>query len=299
MKGANSHGQLGQGITSEQCETPQSVTRTWRNDVIEIAGGGGHSLLVNSDNAIFGCGWNHHKQLAIKEEISETFTRIWDMSGIKIQKIATGWDSSAAVTDQQYIYTWGGNGFGQLGLPRNHFSDSVKPIKLELKVKSIQMGMRHTIIVDINGKVWATGCGKKGQLGIGESTLDLDTFQKIPDLENIDEVVCGQHHTLAWSSENKILYCWGNNLFGQLGLDRSTSRVFVPTCVPLPQDILNNVKSIHSGWTHSAVLLNDGTAVYWGRGDYGQRALKQLPEDKFYNLIKIQGNFLRSNFVVK
>lgn len=294
FKGANSHGQLGQGTVSEQCATPQPVIQTWTGEVKEISGGGGHSLLINENGWIFACGWNHKRQLgfvdkSIDNNHCHTFTRNWDLSGLTFIKICTGWDSSAAITEKNVLYLWGSNAYGQLGLPREHFPNALKPIQLELKGKTISMGMRHTILVDINGCVWSTGCGKRGQLGLGDSILNSDTFKKIPGIKNIENAVCGQHHTLAWSKVDSIMYAWGDNSHGQLGCNTNVfDQVFFPIKVAILSNCLGDISSIYSGWTHSAVLLNNGNTIYWGRNNYGQLACDHNPEQS-HNAPKIKG----------
>lgn len=70
------------------------------------------------------------------------------------------------------------------------------------------------------------------------------------------QVSCGQNHSLALSNTGKI-FVWGDNKFGQLGLDPTVQRfVYKPQELPLSnvQDMKGNPSSIYAGWTHSVLV---------------------------------------------
>lgn len=290
FQGANSHGQLGQGSSSEQCEKPQAVIDTWYDGIQDIACNGGHTLMITNEGKLYACGWNHRRQLGFDVENCQTFSRVWDLSGITFRNICAGWDSSAAISEKDILYFWGSNVYGQLGLPCDDFPKFVKPIQLELKVKDVSMGMRHTTLLDFNGNVWTSGCGKRGQLGLGDDLIHSDKFQKIANLNNISNIACGQYHTLAWSNKDKVLYVWGDNTYGQLGSDVSCLKTFNPVESNVLGNFKDQVSEIYAGWTHSAAFLNNGKAVYWGRNNYGQ--LGHTEVDKKINIVEFTGKYI-------
>lgn len=77
----------------------------------------------------------------------------------------------------------------------------------------------------------------------------------VPGLIGINDVSCGQHHTIALTSSGQIL-TWGDNKYGQLGLDYN-QRKLMRHPVQVQSNELNPSSTTHTGWTHSAVL--DGT----------------------------------------
>ncbi|XP_049881481.1 uncharacterized protein LOC126377711 [Pectinophora gossypiella] len=267
--GANSHGQLGLGTVSEQVDKPTVVNTEFlcANSIKQISCGGGHTLLVDSAEKLFSCGWNSKRQVGENE--TNEFERIWPLSGITFTNIACGWDFSCGVTNSQLLLVWGSNSNGQLGLPKEHFPEPQKPVRLQVNACAVSMGLRHTAIINSKGDVWVTGCGKHGQLGLGKDILSSDRFQQVPKIGRISHVACGQNHTISWSSEEHALYVWGDNRHGQLLLGAEKfKKIFVPQKIDI--DVKRNVKKLLSGWTNALLWLENGELLTWGRNNYGQ-----------------------------
>lgn len=271
LQGANSHGQLGLATVSEQVEKPTKVEINFFNkdhSVKQISCGGGHTLLLDSDGGLYSCGWNIKEQLGKAKETS-IFERVWNLSGVTFTNIACGWDFSCGVTDSQLLFVWGSNSHGQLGLPKNHFSDPVKPTRLQVNACAVSMGLRHTAIINSKGEVWITGCGKHGQLGLGPDMLSSDRFLQVPKIGSISHISCGQNHTIGWSSEEHALYVWGDNKHGQLLLSSDKyKKIYVPQKIDI--DVKQEVKKLLSGWTNALLWLENGELLTWGRNSYGQ-----------------------------
>lgn len=275
FQGANSHGQLSLGVVNEQVKTPSRIVFDFCNcdGVMQIACGGGHTLLLDRVGKLFSCGWNSKLQLGTEKE-SHTFERVWKLSGIKFTNIACGWDFSCAVTDDHFLLVWGSNGNGQLGLPIEHFTKVVKPIKLQVNACAVSMGLRHTAIVNSLGEVWVTGCGRHGQLGLGEEITASERFQKVSKVGKITHIACGQNHTVAWCTDEKALYVWGDNKHGQLLLSNEKyKKIYTPQKIDI--DVKQGIKKLLSGWTNVLLWLENGSLLCWGRNNYGQLGTEQ------------------------
>ena len=72
---------------------------------------------------------------------------------------------------------------------------------------------------DVAG-VYCMGANDRGQLGLGVS-VDTNAFRRVEGLPNqsIRQVYCGGEYTCART--NTELFCWGDNRYGQLGIDPS------------------------------------------------------------------------------
>lgn len=192
LQGANSHGQLGQGILSEQSIVPQNIDLSGCSlrveDIKKIVGGAGHTLILDTDGRIYSCGLNDKGQTGngnIEQRNVLMFEKIHTLEHKIVVDVCCGWDSSAALTRDGELYVWGSNRYGQLGLDHLVFLTISQPHRISIgeKVRCISMGLRHTAIVTENHEVYICGANNRGQLGLidsktMESYILLDTFTK-------------------------------------------------------------------------------------------------------------------------
>ncbi|KAG7201545.1 hypothetical protein KM043_004295 [Ampulex compressa] len=284
--GANSHGQLGQGIRSEECVLPNkvdlSVCSLNPKNIKKIIGGAGHTLILDKAGRVYACGWNNRGQTGLsKAEDSLIFQKICGLLENKIvENVVCGWDSTAVLTAEGELFAWGSNNYGQLGkstsdLRSTHVPFNVVPGE---RIKCASMGLRHTALVNQNGRILVSGAGNKGQLGLSHSKnndpkRELCAFTEVPDLENIREVACGQHHTIAITEEGD-LFVFGDNKHGQLGSSpEKYPRIWSP--LKLTNIEFGPTTRMYSGWTHT-VALNDSEIFSWGRNTYGQLGCQDL-----------------------
>lgn len=110
--GANSHGQLGLGYSSEQEAVPQRLSPP--RPLATVVGGGGHTLALDSAGALFGCGWNQAGQLGLPEPAA--VSRFCRVDGVPAASaVAAGWDFSLALLTDGSVVAAGSNRYGQLG----------------------------------------------------------------------------------------------------------------------------------------------------------------------------------------
>ncbi|CAK9805685.1 Secretion-regulating guanine nucleotide exchange factor [Anthophora quadrimaculata] len=277
--GANSHGQLGQGIQSEECVSPREVNLSKCSlepqKINKIVGGAGHTLILDDYGRVYSCGWNNKGQTGfpVKEDVLSFRELNGKLKGKVVIDVACGWDCSAALTIEGTLFLWGSNCFGQLGEhPR------------------VSIGLRHIALVTEDRKILVAGAGNKGQLGLSSSENEkclnaVYTFTEVPTLINVDDVSCGQHHTIV-VTKDRNLYAFGDNKHGQLGLDTDT---ISKTSSPIK---LSNFQSqlpikIHSGWSH-VIALNDGQIFCWGRNTYGQLGIADLQRPASWKAVRIK-----------
>jgi alpha-tubulin suppressor-like RCC1 family protein len=141
-------------------------------------------------------------------------------------------------------------------------------IDLEAGNPAIAAGAYHSLAVRGGNEVMAWGRNDMAQLGIGVSGENKGkTFPNIVNgMEKIVDLAAGENHSLALSNDG-IVWAWGNNSQGQLGIgDSDTTQMDTPQNVLLLTDIM----SIDAGYAHSLALQNDGTVWSWGSNTKGQ-----------------------------
>ncbi|GCB72635.1 hypothetical protein scyTo_0006395 [Scyliorhinus torazame] len=89
--------------------------------------------------------------------------------------------------------------------------------------------------------------------------------------KNIIQMACGNNHSLALSKDGQ-LFAWGQNTYGQLGIDTKGASQPIPRCVTSLTGM--PVAQITAGGGHSFALSLSGAVFGWGRNDRGQLGLK-------------------------
>lgn len=78
---------------------------------------------------------------------------------------------SAAITNQNKLYLWGDNSYGQLGVGGS-ISSSIDPILLNNEDwMAVSCGARHTIALKTDGSLWGWGSNQFGQLGPNSAAI--------------------------------------------------------------------------------------------------------------------------------
>ncbi|XP_058151609.1 probable E3 ubiquitin-protein ligase HERC6 [Dasypus novemcinctus] len=202
-------------------------------------------------------------------------------SGSELRQAASGERHSLLLLRDGVVYSCGANDRGQLGRRGASSREQPEPIQaLEtLNTDLVSCGKEHSLAVCHNGRVFAWGAGSEGQLGIGEFKEISFTPKKINTLTDrkIIQVSCGHYHSLALSQDG-IVFSWGKNSQGQLGLGKNFSSQASPQRVRSLEGI--PVAQVAAGGAHSFALSLSGTSFGWGGNQAGQLALSgsNVPE---------------------
>lgn len=114
--------------------------------------------------------------------------------------------------------------------------------------------------------------------------IHLPTPRKLDFSMKIGKVLCGGHHSLIISKENRV-FSWGDNEFGQLGVGlfyRDGNKLVVNHVFPKEIRFFDSknagsgeksieIRDISCGESHSCVVFKENFEVYaWGKGGEGQ-----------------------------
>jgi alpha-tubulin suppressor-like RCC1 family protein len=183
-------------------------------------------------------------------------------------RIACGaWHTLALKKNDESLYAWGRNEYGQLGVDDKTDSLTPKEVGSLSGIVAVAAGRSHTVALDSGGKVYTWGDNEFGQLGDGTNE-DRLTPKEVDSLSGVVAVAAGYTHTIALTSGG-LVYTWGHNHFGQLG-NNSTADSNVPVPVTQVTDF-SEIVAVAAGRYHSVALKkSDGTVWSWGGNEYGQ-----------------------------
>lgn len=137
--------------------------------------------------------------------------------------IAAGGNHSIALRRDGTVWTWGANGFGQLG----DFATTAgiaTPIQVDgiAGVKAIAGGGSHSCALAEDGTVWTWGDNRSGQLGTGDRT-SRKTPLRVNGLDPAKAIDGGWAYTIVLQEDGTV-WTWGSNGDGQLGDGAESSR---------------------------------------------------------------------------
>lgn len=243
-----------------------------------VAAGGNHACATLNTGEVRCWGNNSHGQLGIisTTNTSNIPTALHDFND-RNATIEAGKNHTCLLLNGS-IKCFGSNTSGQLGV--NIFiTESVVPIdttNMTSGVSDFSAGDFHTCGVK-GGLAYCWGANNYGQLGNGEPLNYAEgTFREVTVVEVISNIVsisAGANHTCS-TLQNGSAYCWGNDAWGQLGIE--TSNCCDVSINPTPTIVVgltSGVKYVAAGTDHSCALMVDSTVKCWGANNFGQLGL--------------------------
>jgi alpha-tubulin suppressor-like RCC1 family protein len=230
------------------------------------------------------------------------------LAGKVITDIGGTNNSSCAIAEGK-IYCWGSNSTGQAGINSSNTSTAITsptlvtagnttatlPTSYVATALSTSGSRGSEMCAIANGKAYCWGQNGAGSIGIGGSTTTTTNVllpTKVYDAgvlngKTVTSISVDGYQTSDTSAPNPsdgyphvcavangpdavgVLYCWGENNYGQLGND-STTDSSVPVPVKANGVLLNkSIQEVKVGLRHSCARANNG--VYcWGLNGNGQ-----------------------------
>lgn len=143
-------------------------------------------------------------------------------------------------------------------------------------------GIYHTLFTTNDNSLWGIGNNTNSQLGLGHFNKVLG-LNKISTFHHskITQLSTFSYHNLILF-ENSTVFGFGRNNMGQLGLGHYNT-ISSPTKIPLQTS--QNIKSIHTSFESSIILLNTSKIIAAGSNHNYQIGLKHnLKYNKFISV---------------
>jgi alpha-tubulin suppressor-like RCC1 family protein len=242
--GDNSRGQLGDNSTTARL-TPTALSsgRTlapkatapadalYSKSITQIQVGGLFACAIANGSA-YCWGDNTYGQLGdnstTQRNVPVAVNTGGVLSGKTVTQIALGNEHACAIADGN-AYCWGRNNYGQLGT--GNTTNSSVPVAVSTSTgmsgkvitNILNGGYSHTCAV-ADGQAYCWGRNNIGQLG-DNTTTDRTSpvavnVAGVLSGKGVTQLIGGDSYTCAVA--NGRAYCWGDNSFGQLGINSAT-----------------------------------------------------------------------------
>ncbi len=289
--GFNNYGQLGHGDTASRA-IAQRIDFFFNNNIkIKhiVTGRPNHydygcAFFLTTKGEVYACGYNSNGSLGNGTTAHQyTPVRCGALTNIVSLAVSGQPYSVYAIDEDKQLWVWGWNHNGQLGLgdttQRN--SPILHPTLQNVAKAVISCGYRtdgqdptgNGLVLLDDGTVWSTGYNGYGQLGHGDTT-NRTSFSQIQFAGTFTDVICGdgRYASTAAITDNKELYVWGYNNYGQLGTGNATHQ-HAPT--KPSADFQGNVDKVcfGGGASYEGCIVQSGNALfaagYSSRGNLG------------------------------
>ncbi|MBU1218293.1 hypothetical protein KKF34_09565 [Myxococcota bacterium] len=262
--GKNTSGQLGNGDL-EDTMIPAGVSGM-SEGVKSICPGADHTCALKSDGSLWCWGSNVSGQIGdgTTEDRHEP-VRVESLN-YNVISVECGYDHTCVQIDDGSVWCWGSNESGQVG--DSTTENRLVPVMVESvgkDITQISVGANHNFAVKNDNSVYGWGMGGFSQLGDGNAT-NQETPVAISPLENsVQKISAGSIFSCALKLDGTV-WCWGFNLFGQLGTGSVDSQ-----SLPVQTQVLTSgVEQLVTGSNHACVLKTDGSVWCWGKNEDGQ-----------------------------
>lgn len=166
--GDNVSGQIGNNSTADQ-KTPVQVSGL--TDVTKIAAGRFFSLAVKSDGTVWTWGENLYGQLGDGTTTDRhTPVQVSGLTSVTSAITATGAFHVMAVKNNNTVWAWGRNTYGNLG--DNTVVNQWTPVQMIgiSDVDGMAAGTNFSLVYKTDGTFW--GCGRNASGQLGDGTVD-------------------------------------------------------------------------------------------------------------------------------
>ncbi len=267
--GYNARGQLGNGNTTNQ-SIPVLFILPAGKKAATATNGGEAGCVLTTDQLAYCAGYNTNGQLGDGSTTHRSTPVLFPLpAGKKAASINVGNLTGCALTTDQLVYCAGDNTFGQLG--DGTITNRLSPVLFILpggkKAKSLTTGSYNTCALTTDQLVYCAGYNIHGQLGNGNTTNQSTPVQFILPVGKKATANTGGSYVTCALTDDQLVYCAGQNNYGQLG-DSTTTNRSTPVLSQLPAG--KKAVSVQSSSFMVCRLVSDQQLYCSGRNDYGQ-----------------------------
>lgn len=151
---------------------------------------------------------------------------------------------------------------GALGLSTSSTSlTALTALSNVAQIATAPFAYRFACAILNTGAVVCWGDNSYGELGTGGTPSSSTVPLTVSGLTNVVELALGDFHACALKSDS-TLWCWGYNVWGQIGNGTTTT-------ASSPVQVLSSVQDVSAGHGHTCAVVS-GRLQCWGDNSYGQ-----------------------------
>ena len=263
--GSNDSGELGTG-TNPNSSLPVAVNTNLKFEV--ISAGARHTCAIATDGTAWCWGANDLGQLGnLSQSSSPTPTKVVlsPPAALPLASISAGVAHSCAIDGGGHAFCWGNNDWGQIDASKVCQSPcNPEPFAFPLTFQSISAGGHVTCGITAGSVV----CWGSTLLGVPTNVAAPFGPATVGGVTGAVSISAGIRSVCAVDGAG-ALFCWGDNLFGQLGNGSATGPgAFSVT--PVRVGGVATYKQVSVGDEFACAVTTQGTVECWGDDGFGE-----------------------------
>jgi alpha-tubulin suppressor-like RCC1 family protein len=265
---ANGGGFLGDNTTISKSSPVQtsSGTSTWS----QLSYSDSMSGAIKNAGTLWMWGGNSYGQLGDNTTINRS-SPVQTVAGTSIWKnLASSYLFTAGIKTDGTLWTWGYNGWGNLG--NNSTTNTSSPIQTIAGGTNWSQLPDHCALttftmaaIKTDGTLWTWGQNSTGALGNNTTISRSSPVQTIASGTNWRQVSVGYKSIAAIKTDN-TLWLWGDNSVGNLGDNSAIARSSPVQTISAG----TNWSQVSAGYQFVGAIKTDGTLWMWGKNNFGQ-----------------------------
>ena len=225
-----------------------------------IAAGRDHTLVVNDNHTLYGCGDNSCGQLGVSSFFKVKKKKLRRFKLPPVLAVGAGQCFTIAVDDERKVWGCGSNSFGQLGTSEAGDSGGQQNVPKIVDanlppIVSVSCGSAHSLFLDEEGFVWGTGYNKNGCLGLGDRENRKEAV-KIPNLPPIAKIACGDMISHFVDTNGRVWSSGDYQLYNYFTSDTTSPKVM--------EDLTVKIKDVSCGLAHAVYLSENHKIIVHG-----------------------------------
>lgn len=237
--------------------------KTSIQNIVNIEVGYDHCLALDKSGNVYTWGANNYKQLG-NDNITTYTPQKQLVQGLNnISKISTRRHFNFVQDNNENVYAWGRNDFGQLGTGSYNSNSSV-PTKISgYGFETITSSIYSAFAVDSDNNLYKWGYMPYNDMS--DYNKDCTTVPlKIP-LNTVFRQIDARRNGVVAVDYKGDVYTWGEGNYYDLGNNNNNNITY-----PKKVSGLSNIKMVAKGENHTLALDEDGNVWGMGNSDHGE-----------------------------
>jgi alpha-tubulin suppressor-like RCC1 family protein len=257
--GNNTNFQIGDGTTTDRTTAVQvGSTSGHLRGVTAIGATTSSGHAVCADGSLWGWGQDVYGQIGdgAGDTTGAWPVRIPGLTGVV--SLAGGEQHMLALRNDGTVWSWGHNGYGQLGIGTVATAWVPTQVAGLSNVRAIAAGSYNGYALLADGTVRAWGLDVHGELGNGIAAVTWLSPVAVADLTGVTDIAAGGAGAYALLGDGTVR-AWGSGYEGALG-NGGVANATEPVTV----SGLDDVVELGAGRAAGYAVLQDGTVRAWG-----------------------------------